>query len=80
MHSNCVNSHHRILETDMEEIVRQVLKTTLEKQHEVCDDLERILTECVLKIGNSAKSLSDLKDKRLSREQKINKLIDTLTE
>lgn len=79
-HSSCSNTVRSISENDMDEIVRQALKTVIDQQNEVCGSLEYILTECVEASQNSGNELEQLKKLKVSRERQIDNLMDTLSE
>jgi DNA repair exonuclease SbcCD ATPase subunit len=79
-HSECTNPVNRISERDLEEITRRALKRTIDQQNEVCKTLEEVLTDSVVASQNKGNELSKLKHQKISRENQIDSLIDTLSE
>ena len=64
----------------MEEITRQVLKATFAEQEQAFTALEKVLTECVEAANSDSVTIESLKKKKASLEQKIDVLIDSLSE
>jgi len=79
-HSDCPFPSAKITEKDMEEITRQVLKATFAEQEQAFTALEKVLTECVEAANSDSVTIESLKKKKASLEQKIDVLIDSLSE
>ena len=79
-HSECPNPINRISEIDLEEITRLALKKTIAEQNEVCKTLEAVLTECVEASQSGGNEITKLKQQKITRENQIDSLIDTLSE
>lgn len=79
-HSKCSNPVKRIYENDIELIVKQSLKRTLEQHSDICYSLERILVESVKASQNDSNELKKLEKQLVSSEKQINNLVDSLAE
>ena len=79
-HSECPNPVRCISEADMQEITRQALKQIIEQQSTVLTSLEAILIECVEASQNSYDEINSIKKQISTKENKIDNLIDALTE
>ena len=78
--TGCTNKITRIGETELEDITKQALRKIIEQQSTVYKSLEIILTECIKNSQNSNNEIEKLKKQRIGLEQKIDTLIETLTE
>lgn len=76
----CTNKVTRIGEKELEDITRQTLRKIMEKQTTVYKSLEIILSDCVKNSQNSNNEIEKLRKQRTVLEQKIDTLIETLTE
>lgn len=79
-HSECISTVNRILETDLEEITRCVLRATIRNHAEICTTLERILAECVKESRNNGDEIERLKKQKSAKEKQLDGLIDVLSE
>ncbi len=79
-HSDCTNPVRRIYENDIESIVKQALRHTLDQNRNICSSLERILIEAVNASQNDSNDLKPLEKKLASDEKQLNNLIDSLAE
>lgn len=78
--TGCTNKITRIGEKELEDITKQALRKIIEQQSTVYKSLEIILTECIKNSQNSNNEIEKLKKQRIGLEQKIDTLIETLTE
>ena len=79
-HSECSNPFRRISESDLDEIIRQALKRTIDQQEEVCRALEETLIECIESSQDSDKDIAKLKQRIKTKENQMNNLIDELVD
>lgn len=78
--TGCTNKITRIGEKELEDITKQALRKIIEQQSTVYKSLEIILTECIKNSQNSNNEIEKLRKQRIGLEQKIDTLIETLTE
>lgn len=79
-HSACESSINSISEQDLETITKQALKASVDSQNDICDKLERLLTECVEELQDNTKSIDKLIAQKNKKELQIETLINELSE
>ncbi len=78
-HSECSNPVSKITESDLEQITRIALKKILEEQRSVCDNLEKVLTDCIKSSADTKAEINKLQHQIENKESQINTLIETLS-
>ncbi len=78
-HTDCPNPVRSIYEKDLEAVIKEALKRTLDQQEDVCTSIERILMDIVEKSHNSSSEIDMLKKQRATREKQLDNLIDQLS-
>lgn len=79
-HCGCYSSINRVNEQDLEEIVKDALRKTIEAQDRVCEALENTLTTCLqmsLSTGET-NALRKLRQQKSTKEKQVSNLITTL--
>ena len=79
-HSDCPNKIRRISEQELEEITKMALKKIISQQDEVCNSLEKVLTEIVESSQNNNDEIDKLKKQRVKNEKHLDNLIEQLSE
>lgn len=77
-HSQCSNSINRVYESDLETITKTVLETLVANNESIFEELEKILTECVMESRGNGQKVESLKKKKAAKQKKMDELIDSL--
>ena len=79
-HKACRNHNYKIWAADLEEATRQALKRIMDQQDNIYSSLEQVLYECVEASQEADADLPKLKQQKTAKENKIESLIDALSE
>ncbi len=79
-HCGCYSSINRVNEQDIEEIVKDALRKTIEAQDRVCEALENTLTTCLQMSRSTGETnaLRKLRQQKSTKEKQVSNLITTL--
>ena len=79
-HCGCYSSINRVNEQDLEEIVKNTLRKTIEAQDRVCEALENTLTTCLQMSRSTGETnaLRKLRQQKSTKEKQVSNLITTL--
>ncbi len=79
-HQGCSSPIRSIMERDLVEITRISLIKAIDEQNEVCESIERVLTECIEMAQDGGNSINKIKKQKASRETQLNNLMEMLAE